>query len=241
MAFSGGVDSTFLLSVAKEVLDNRVIAATVASSLQPRHEAVDASRIARKLGVKHTVFHIDVLSAPRIRKNSRNRCYYCKMFLMKKLKDLATRKNYVAIEATNKSDLKDHRPGLSAVKQLGIKSPLIEAGFEKEEIRRAARRRGLPNWSKPSTACLASRIPYGELITAKRLMRIEEAEEYLKRLGFTQVRLRDHFPIARIEINPREFDKLMSLRQKILRRLRRLKYKHITLDLDGYRTGSLNP
>jgi len=230
-----------LLSVAKEVLGDRVIAATVVSPLQPKVETTDASRIARSLKVRHVVCHINVLHKPVIRKNSPNRCYYCKTILMGKLKNLAEQKGYVTVEASNISDLSDHRPGLDAVKLLGIESPLLEAGLKKEEIRRAARRRRLPNWNKPSMACLASRIPYDELITAKKLQRIEKAEEYLRRLGFTQVRLRDHFPIARIEINAHEFKKLISHRQKIVRYLRRLDYKHVALDLDGYHTGSLNP
>ncbi len=230
-----------MLSVAKEVLDKRVIATTVASPLHSKAETADASRIARSLGAKHMIYHINVLTEPKIRKNPVNRCYHCKIVLMKKIRDLALKKGYVAIEASNISDLSDHRPGLDAVKRLGIESPLMEAGLKKEEIRRAARWRRLPNWNKPSMACLASRIPYDELITAKKLQRIEKVEEYLRHLGFTQVRLRDHFPVARIEITANEFKKLISQRQKIVKHLHRLDYKHITLDLEGYHTGSLNP
>jgi uncharacterized protein len=230
-----------LLSVAKEVLDDRVIAVTVASPLHSEVETANASRIARSLRAKHTVCHIDVLAEPKISKNPVNRCYYCKILLMKKIKAMAEKKGYVAVEASNMSDLNDHRPGLDAVKRLGIKSPLIEAGLKKEEIRRAARTHGLSNWNRPSMACLASRIPYNELITLESLQRVEKAERYLRHLGFSQVRVRDHFPIARIEIKTNEFRKLLSHRQKIVERLRKLDYKHITLDLDGYHTGSLNP
>jgi uncharacterized protein len=240
VAFSGGVDSTLLLSVAQEVLDDRVIAATVISPLQPKSETIDASRIARRFKIEHKVYHMNVLNDPRIRKNPLTRCYQCKMRVMKKIKALAQRKGYVAVEASNRSDLSDHRPGLAAVRRLGIKSPLIEAGFEKEDIRKAARRRGLPNWNKPSMACLASRIPYDQTITVDRLRRIEKAEEYIRRLGFSQVRIRDHYPIARIEINAGEFEKLLTHRKSIIRYLQGFRYRYITLDLNGYSTGSLN-
>jgi uncharacterized protein len=241
VAFSGGVDSTLLLSIAKEVLGERVIAVTVASPLQPEAETADASRIARHLRSKHIVHHINVLTERNIKKNSLHRCYYCKMVLMKKIKALAEKKGYVAIEASNVSDLKDHRPGLEAVRRLEIESPLITAGLKKEDIRRAARTRRLPNWNKPSTACLASRIPYGVMINLKTLRRVEKAEEYIRRLGFSQIRVRDHLPIARIEVDPHEFRKLLTHRLKIVRYLRRLGYNHVVLDLRGYRTGSLNP
>lgn len=213
----------------------------MASALQPGDETADASRIARRLGSKHIVYHIDVLSEKKISNNPLDRCYHCKMFLMKKIKELAEKERFVAVEASNSSDLKDHRPGLKAVKCLGIRSPMIEAGLKKADIRRAAKARGLPNWSKPSSACLASRIPYNKAITVETLKRVEKAEGYLKRLGHSQVRVRDHFPVARIETEEREFKKLIVNRQKICKYLRRLGYKHIAMDLDGYRTGSLNP
>lgn len=213
----------------------------MASALQPRDETADASRIARRLGSKHVVYRVDVLSEKKISHNPLDRCYHCKKLLMKKIKELAEKKRYVAIEASNRSDLKDHRPGLKAVRCLGIKSPLIEAGLKKTDIRRAAKARGLPDWSKPSSACLASRIPYNRAITVETLKRVENAEGYLKRLGLSQVRVRDHFPVARIETEDRGFKTLIANRQRICRYLRRLGYKHIAMDLDGYRTGSLNP
>ena len=240
MAFSGGVDSTFLLCVAKDVLGNRVIAVTAVSPLQPKDEIIDATRIAGRMNVKHITCTIDILREDKVVSNPKNRCYHCKMMLLRKLKPIAEKHGFAVIEATNKSDLGDHRPGLNAVKRLGIQSPLIMAGFEKEEIRRTARRLGLPNWNRPSTACLASRIPYGQKIDIHRLRRIEKAEDYLRRLGFSQVRLRDHFPIARIEINEHEFKKLITCRKKIVKYLRKLHYKYVTLDLNGYSTGSLN-
>jgi uncharacterized protein len=241
VAFSGGVDSTFLLRIAKDILGDRVIAVTAVSPLQPKNEIRNAVRIARSMDVKHIKCTIDILRENKVTGNPANRCYHCKMTLLRKLKPLAVKYGYIVIEATNRSDLKDHRPGLIAVKRLGIQSPLIMSGFTKDEIRRAARLHGLSNWNEPSMACLASRIPYGQTITAKRLRRIENAENYLRRLGFSQVRVRDHFPMARIEIGEREFEKLISRRKKIVGYLRGLHYKYVTLDLAGYRTGSLNP
>lgn len=222
-------------------MGDRVIAATVTTPLQPRVETTDACRIAHHLRSKHVVYHLNVLTERKVKKNPADRCYHCKMLLMKRIKALAEKKGYVAVEASNASDLKDHRPGLEAVRRLGIQSPLIMAGLKKEDIRRAARERKLPNWNKPSTACLASRIPHGEVITLETLHRIEKAEGYLRRLGFSQIRVRDHITIARIEIDPREFKKLILHRRNILRQLRRIGYKYVALDLTGYRTGSLNP
>ena len=234
------MDSSFLLRVAKDILDENVIAATAVSPLQPRKEITEAKQIARRLGVKHIIIDAAPLQKKEVRNNLASRCYHCKFLLLTRLKQIAKKHGYVVIEATNKSDLRDHRPGIKAVKYLGIKSPLIEAGFKKEDIRNVARRLKLPSWNKPSTACLASRIPYGESITNQRLRRIEKAEEYLKWLRFTRVRVRDHYPIARIEINSQEFKKLLAVRKKISHYLRKLGYKHITVDLNGYQTGSLN-
>jgi len=213
----------------------------VASALQPRDETADASRIARRLGSKHVIYCIDVLAEKKISNNPLDRCYHCKKLLMMKIKELAEKERYVAIEASNNSDLKDHRPGLRAVRCLGIRSPLIEAGMNKADIRRTAQARGLPNWSKPSSACLASRIPYNKVITVETLKRVEKAEGYLKKLGLSQVRVRDHFPVARIETEDRKFKILIANRQRICKYLRRLGYKHIAMDIEGYRTGSLNP
>lgn len=160
--------------------------------------------------------------------------------MLKKIKTLAEKKGYAAIEASNRSDQRYFRPGLDAVKELGMGSPLIAAGFEKTDIRNAARRLGLANWNKPSTACLASRIPYGVKIDHKTLRRIEKAEACLMQHGFSQVRVRDHFPVARIEIAETEFKKMIRERRKIASELRKLHYDHVTLDLDGYSTGSFD-
>jgi len=172
------VDSSLLLKIAKDVLGTEVIAVTAVSPLQPEREKSAAKKIAQRLGVKHVTINPQPLKKQEVRKNVKNRCYYCKLVLMKKLKEIARERGYVVIEATSKSDLRDHRPGLRALKRLGIASPLVEAGFEKKEIRRTARRLGLPNWNAPSAACLASRIPYGQELTIKKLRRIEKAENY---------------------------------------------------------------
>ncbi len=237
VAFSGGVDSTFLLKVAKDVLRDHVVAVTVTSALQPRREVTDAIRIARHMKVRHVRIAADIFGEAKIVSNTPNRCYHCKSIMLRPLKDIADEYGYTAIEGTNYSDLSFHRPGLRAANRLGIRSPLIRARFTKEEIRTAARRMGLSNWNAPATACLATRIPYGHKIDRERLRRIDRAEHYMKRLGFLQVRMRDHFPLARIEIDPSEFPKIVALRVRIARYLRRLGYAHITLDLEGYRMG----
>jgi uncharacterized protein len=234
------VDSSFLLCVAKEILGGNVIAVTAASPLQPKSEITEAKQIARRLGVQHVIIKAAPLKKEEVKNNQKNRCYHCKLKLLQKFKAIAEKHNYVAIEATNRSDLRLYRPGIKAIKQLGIASPLLLAGFDKKDVRKAARRAGLANWNKPATACLASRIPYGQRLTVQKLRRIDEAEEYLRRRRFTQVRVRDHFPIARIEVDPSELTKAIRQRRGIERYLRRLGYKYVTLDLEGYQTGSLD-
>ena len=240
VAFSGGIDSSFLLRVAKDVLGKKVLAVTGASPLQPRKEIIEARKIARFLGIKHITIGVAPLKKKEVRNNTENRCYHCKELLLTRLKQIAKKHNYVVVEATNRSDLRYHRPGVNAVKRLGIASPLIEAGFTKKDIRKAAHRLGLPNWNKPSTACLASRVPYNQVITAQRLRRIDKAEEYLHRCRFTQVRVRDHYPTARIEINASEFKKIVKEHKRVANYLIGLGYKYVTLDLEGYRTGSFD-
>jgi uncharacterized protein len=240
VAFSGGVDSTFLLKVAKEILDRKVIAVTVVSPLQSKNEIDDAGKIARRLGVKHLTIHANTLRDKHVIGNSRKRCYYCKRILLGKIRQIARRHGYVAIEATNRSDLRDHRPGIRALKQMGFESPLIESGFEKDDIRTAAHHLGLPNWDKPNTACLASRIPYDQEITRQRLQRIDKAENYLRRFKLKQVRVRDYFPMARIEVETVEFKKIITKHKTVVRYFRRLGYRYVMLDLNGYRTGSMD-
>ncbi len=240
VAFSGGVDSTFLLKMAVEIFKDQVIAVTATSPLYPEAEIKQARKIAKLLNVKHIIIGSNELMNKYFKNNPVNRCFHCKVGLFKKLKKIAQKCGFIVVEASNYSDLNDFRPGLKAVRKLGIKSPLIEARLTKDEIRYFARMFKLPNWNKPSMACLASRIPYGVKINKKILKRIERAEAFLKKLKFSQCRVRDYFPIARIEILPNEFSRILKDRTQIIRFFKRIGYKYITLDLDGYKTGSMN-
>jgi len=240
VAFSGGVDSSLLLKIAKDVLKNHVIAVTVVSPLQPKDEITSARKVAKKLKCRHVTVRLYVFKDSKFIYKSPNRCYYCKIRIFKKIKTIANKHGYGVIEASNKSDLSDYRPGLNALKKLGIKSPFIMTGFDKNEIRFLAKKFHLENWNKPSAACLASRIPYGRKINKKILKRVELAERYLKNLKLTQVRVRDHYPIARIEVQTTDLKKILHYRDRIVKYLKRLGYKFISLDLEGYQIGSLN-
>ncbi len=205
VAFSGGVDSTFLLSVARDVLGERLLAVTVAFPAVPAAEIRAAKALARSLEVRHLVVRADeVIGMERFRANPPDRCYHCKTAILSKLVAIAQALGFPCIlEASNKDDVGDYRPGRRAVKELGAKSPLIEAGLTKADIRELSKRRGLPTWNKPSAACLASRIPYGETITREKLARIEKGEAWLASLGFGTSRLRHHGALARIEVPER--------------------------------------
>jgi len=244
IAFSGGVDSTFLLNVAQNVLGNRVIAATAQSATYPENEYLDAKRIAKKLHVKHIVFNSDEMSCSDFVANPPNRCYYCKKELFTKLQEIARKSGIKHIvDGTNFSDKSDYRPGRAALRELGIRSPLVEAHLTKDDIRALSRKMHLSTAEKPSFACLASRLPYGEKITREKLDRVNKAETLLREIGFKEVRVRDYGTLARIEIGTK--DKLSRIletpiRNRLIRRLKKLGYIYITLDLEGYRTGSMN-
>lgn len=240
VAFSGGVDSSLLLRIAQEELDNRVIAVTASSPIHPRAELVRAKRIARQLRCRHVIIRTRDLHNEALVRNARNRCYICKKSFFAQAKTYAREHGYVIVEASNVSDLGDFRPGLRALKELGINSPFIDAGVTKREIRAMARRYHLPNWNEPAAACLASRIPYGVRITTKVLTRIEKAECYLRRFEILQVRARDHYPLVRIEVLPKDIEIILKARPSIVRYFRRLGYTYIVLDLEGYSIGSLN-
>lgn len=240
VAFSGGVDSTLLLKIAKDVLKNRVMAVTAVSPIHPKNELNTAKMIVKKLKCKHIIFYSKELKNKAFINNPKNRCYFCKKELFKEIKKITRKYGYAVIEASNKSDLSDYRPGLNALKKLGIESPFIKVGIDKKEIRVLAKKFCLSNWNKASTACLASRIPYGRIIDKKILKRVESAENYLKKLQLTQVRARDHYPVARIEILGNEFKIILKHRKRIIRYFRKLGYKYVVLDLEGYQTGSLN-
>ncbi len=243
VAFSGGVDSTCLLALAREVLGDSVIAITVASRAFPEREAEEARQFCLANGIRQVCLSFDEMSVPEFRENPPDRCYYCKKALFGKILGAAEEYGMAAVaEGSNLDDEGDYRPGLRAIAEMGVKSPLREAGLAKEEIRHLLRVRGLPAASKPSYACLATRIPYGEEVTEEKLGKIGEAEDLLISLGFRQMRVRMHGDTARIEMLPEDIEKAAGeeMRQKITRKFRELGFSYISLDLEGYRTGSLN-
>ena len=241
VAYSGGVDSTFLLKVAKDVLDGKVLAVTASSSTYPDEELEFAKKMAKILGVRHRIIKTQELENKRFISNPINRCYFCKKELFGRLKDIAQKfKLNFVVDATNVSDIKDYRPGNIAKKEFNIRSPLQEAGFTKEDIRKLSKRLGLVTWDKPSLACLASRIPYGTKISLKMLERIQKAEKFLRQIGFKEARLRHYNGLCRIEVPKSDILSLISKRDKVVNRLKRIGYNYITVDLEGYRTGSMN-
>ena len=244
VAFSGGVDSTLLLKVAQETLGkNNVIAVTARSPLYPERELTGAKEIARTIGVRHILIESSEMEIDGFSKNPPDRCYYCKKELFEKLLDMARKEKISSIiEGSTLDDDQDHRPGRKAVQELGIRSPLREARYTKSEVRELSKAFNLPTWDKPSFACLASRFPYGEEITTGALQMIDEAEDFLFSLGFKQVRVRHYQSLARIEIYQEEMERLMesSTREKVVKRLKEIGYKYVTLDLQGFRSGSMN-
>ena len=246
IAFSGGVDSSFLLKVALDTLGkDNVLAVTADSETYPRAELKEASDLARDLGLdgRHRIIKTSEFKIKKFSENPPDRCYYCKLELFSKLKRIA-RENKITyvLDGSNYSDRDDFRPGRKAINKLGVRSPLLESELTKEEIRSLSKKLKLPTWNKPAFACLSSRIPYGENITLEKLNRIEKAESFLRSLGFLQLRVRHHNKIARIELDPKEFKRLMNedLRKKIYGKLKGLGFSYVTLDLLGYRTGSMN-
>lgn len=244
VAFSGGVDSTFLLKLAKESLGEKgVIAVTVTSPLYPLREVEFAKKLAREIGVRHILVESNELQIEGFSKNPPHRCYLCKKELFSILRKVAQHEGIAHIvEGSTLDDEKDFRPGGMAIKELGVRSPLKEAHFSKNEVREASRELGLSNWNKPSFACLASRFPYHYEMTEEELKRVNEAEEFLMGLGFTQVRVRHYKELARIEIYPEEFERLIekSIREKVVSHFKNIGYKYVTLDLQGFRSGSMN-
>jgi len=243
IAYSGGVDSTFLTKVSRDVLGDDVLAVTATSPTYPRRELEEAIALAKEIGVRHIVIESGEMMMPDFVENRPDRCYHCKRDLFDRLKDISHSYGFKYIlDGSNLDDIRDFRPGRIAAEERGVKSPLREAGLTKEEIRLLSRRLGLRTWNKPSLACLSSRIPYNERITEKKLSQIEEAEEVLKGLGFTQFRVRHHNEIARIELIPEEFPFILDevKRARIVDRLKSLGFIYITLDMAGYRTGAMN-
>jgi uncharacterized protein len=243
VAFSGGVDSTFLLHAAKEALGSNVIAITARSYSFPQRELKEATEYANKNEVEHLIVDSEELDIDGFSTNPKNRCYLCKSELFTKIREIANAKGIDAIlEASNSDDNGDYRPGLIAVKELGIYSPLRQVGFTKPEIRELSKEQGLPTWNKPSFACLSSRFPYGEDITKERLQMIDKAEQFLLDLGIWQVRVRFHENLARIETDESGFIKLLdpAVRSQVYEVFHKIGFTYVSLDLRGYRTGSMN-
>ena len=242
IAYSGGLDSTFLLKAAFDALGKEnVLAVTARSETYPHSEYKEARRFAKKIGARHITITTRELELENFRSNPVNRCYYCKKELFKELDEI--RKKYrmqYILDGTNHDDLKDIRHGRKAAAELSVQSPLLDALMTKDDIRRFSRKLKLPTWDKPSFACLASRFPFHSDITRKDLKRIDEAESYLRRLGFKQIRVRLHKEIARLEVAQKDLEKAIKLKDAIIKKLKSLGFVYIALDLAGYRTGSMH-
>ena len=244
IAFSGGVDSTFLLAVAGETLGaNKVLAATATGPVYTKRERSFAEEFVSKLGIDHVLIPTwDIAKEHNgAYVNVPDRCYWCKSELFRKIAKVAEAKGFpVLMDGTNHSDIGDYRPGLRALNELSIRSPLLEAGLEKDDIREVSREMDLPTWDRPAMACLGSRFPYGAVITEDALRQVEQAEEYLMDSGYRQVRVRHHGDMVRIEVAPEEMPHLVSESGSIVAKLKALGYRYVTLDLQGYRMGSMN-
>ncbi|SNS94816.1 uncharacterized protein SAMN05446037_102912 [Anaerovirgula multivorans] len=242
IAFSGGVDSTFLLKAAKEAIGDRVIALTIHAPFHLQWEIEETKELTKELSIKHVILeHTEII--PEIKNNPSDRCYLCKKAVFQGILDFAKENgyNYVA-DGTNFDDTKDYRPGMKALKELQVVSPLLEAGFTKNEIRSMSKELGLPTWNKPAYACILTRIQYGQEITKEDLQKIELAEKYMIDLGFPIVRVRLHDQLARIEVAPDRLKDLMTenMIQKIAKDFKKIGFQYVTVDLEGYRTGSQN-
>jgi uncharacterized protein len=244
VAFSGGIDSALVASLAKMVLGEKALAVTADSPSIPASELKEAKRLASKIGIRHIVIKTNELEDPNYLANPANRCYFCKKELAGKLTELAqSLGGYTVVDGTNAEDLKGHRPGAAALLEEGVQRPLAEAGLTKAEVRILAKHLGLPNHDKPSTPCLSSRVAYGEVITPERLLRIDRAEQVIRSLtGVRELRVRDHGSVARIEVGPKERRLFFNeeLLDRISKSLRELGFAYVALDLSGYRSGSMS-
>ncbi|ARK31255.1 ATP-dependent sacrificial sulfur transferase LarE [Halalkalibacter krulwichiae] len=242
VAFSGGVDSTFLLKAAVDALGSeRVLAVTADSETYPSSELLEAKELAKRIGVEHQVIETSELAIPGYTENDKNRCYFCKNSLFELLIPVMEEKGYEnVVYGVISDDMNEHRPGMKAAKEKGVRGPLQEAQLFKQEIRELSKQFGLPTWDKPSFACLSSRIAYGETITKEKLTKVEKAEAYLKSHGIRQVRVRTHQEMARIEVEPKDMKMVLDNHEAISKELQTYGYKYVTLDLIGYQSGSMN-
>ncbi len=243
VAFSGGVDSTFLAAAARDLLGDRAVAVTALSPSVPQSEAADAAALAGLMGIRHLTIETREMDSADFVNNTPDRCYYCKDELFGRLRSLAEGMGLAyVLDGSNCDDEGDYRPGRRAAARHGVRSPLLEAGLGKDDIRALSRERGLPTWDKPAMACLASRLPYGTPITEDALKQVEAAEAFLRSLGIRQLRVRHHGDVARIEVDRAGRDALLreENRQAVVERLRSLGYLYVTVDLAGFRSGSLN-
>ncbi len=244
IAYSGGVDSTLLLSMSREILGDQVLAITASSEIIPQKEIEEAKELAKKIGVRHQIIFPEPMRNSDFVANTAERCYYCKYQLCARLNKIAEKEGaFFVADGTNQDDTGDYRPGKKAASEWGMRSPLLEADLSKNDIRMLSKVRDLPTWNRPSKACLASRIPYGREITVDRLRRVEQAEEIITGLGARQIRVRLHDDnTARIEVDPEEISRLLGseTRSYIVNKLQDLGFIYITVDLKGYQTGSVN-
>jgi uncharacterized protein len=241
VAFSAGVDSTFVAAVAADVLGERAVAVTGVSPSIPASEVEEARALAAHIGIRHVLLDTSEMDRPGYVENSPQRCYHCKTELYSLLEGMAQREGFAhVLDGCNLDDLSDHRPGRVAASEHAVRSPLIEAGLTKAEIRQLSKQRGLPTWDKPAMACLSSRIPYGTPVTVEALDQIGAAEAFLRGLGIRQLRVRHHDDVARIEVEIDAIPIVIEHRERIVRRLKNLGYRYVTLDLAGFRSGSMN-
>jgi uncharacterized protein len=241
VAFSGGVDSTLLLKVAHDLLGDRVVAATGLSGSYAPEEMADAVQLAQQIGAQHLHIETMELTDPRYANNSHQRCFFCKSELYTKLKQAADQHGFAnVIDGSNADDTGDFRPGMRASRELGIRSPLLEVGLTKAEIREISQEFGLPTWDKPAAACLSSRFAYGDPITVEKLKQVAAAESFLRSLGYRGFRVRHHDAVARLEFPIELVPELLERRDEIVAGVKSAGYQYVTIDLEGYRVGSMN-